>query len=388
VTLVDITERRDLEAQLHQSQKMDAIGRLAGGVAHDFNNMLAVINGYTDLILARPELDPSTGQYLGEVRKAGERAADLTRQLLAFSRKQMIAPRLVDLNELLTGTHKLLRRLIGEDVELVTLLDPGLSRVKVDPGQMQQVLVNLAVNARDAMPRGGKLTVQTRNATLRRATRHLPSGAYVEILVSDTGSGMSEETLAHVFEPFFTTKEVGEGTGLGLATVYGILKQSAGHIEVSSEPGVGTTFRLLLPRAAEAAHEEPSPTPDAGPAGTETVLVVEDEHMVRGLVRSVLEGSGYRVLEAMNGDEALHVCARHGHEIDLLLTDIVMPGTGGRDLVERLAPRYPEMRVLFMSGYTDDAILRQGVTTSTASFIQKPFSPVALARKVRELLDA
>jgi PAS domain S-box-containing protein len=392
-TVQDITNRKKLEEQLRQSQKMDAIGRLAGGIAHDFNNMLAIIIGYSQLLLDRCPQDNPMRRYLEEISNAGDRAAGLTRQLLTFSRKQVLAPRVLDLNDVVASTEKMLRRLIGEDVELVTISDSSLGQVKADPGQLEQVILNLAVNARDAMPQGGRLTIETRNVELRETyTRHqagLQPGAYVLLAVRDTGCGMDAELQSHVFEPFFTTKEQGQGTGLGLAMVYGIVQQSGGHIAVCSEPGRGATFKIYLPRIEEA---EPAFVPPAAPAATlpgwETVLLVEDEPLVRGLVRQLLQESGYTVLEASQGEDALRICRQAEGPIHLLITDVVMPGMSGRELAERMAPLRPETKVLFMSGYTDDAIVRHGVLAAEAAFLQKPFTPAGLTRKVREVLGA
>jgi PAS domain S-box-containing protein len=387
----DVTERRQLEEQLRQAHKMEAIGQLAGGIAHDFNNLLTIINGYSQLLLDRLEsADPRRG-FADEVRKAGERAATLTGQLLAFSRRQVLAPQVLDLNVVVTSVQKMLRRLIGEDIELVAALDPGLEQVRADPGQIEQVILNLAVNARDAMPQGGKLTIETANVELDSEyvqTHALStSGPHVMLGVSDTGCGMDRETLSHVFEPFFTTKEQGKGTGLGLATVYGIVRQSGGNIWAYSEPGKGTTFKVYLPRVQETVAAASPEGREASPRGSETILVVEDDAAVRPLVRGVLLSKGYTVLEASRGDEALSVSESHRGPIELLVTDIVMPVMTGRDLAEQLLLRHPETKVLYMSGYTNDAIVHHGVLKEGAAFLQKPFTPDALARKVREVLD-
>ncbi|MFI5180679.1 MAG: PAS domain S-box protein [Thermoanaerobaculia bacterium] len=385
--LNDITERRSLQEQLRQSQKMEAVGLLAGGIAHDFNNLLTVITGNIEMLLSmlRPE-DPTT-LIAGEIRHAGERAAALTRQLLAFSRKQVLAPKVVDLNDIVSGAEKMLRRLIGEDVALTCLLDPRLSPVKVDPAQIEQVILNLAVNARDAMPRGGSLTIETRNTS--RSARPPGDRPHVLLTVSDTGTGMSADVKAHLFEPFFTTKEAGKGSGLGLATVYGVVKQSDGDIAVESEPGVGTTFRILIP-AVEPTRLRPVSDHRirAIPRGDETVLLVEDEEAVRKIVHRILDSSGYRVLVAPSGEEALKIVRGHAGPIHLLVTDVVMPMMGGRELAEILCREYPQTKVLFVSGYTDDAVVRQGIVEERSPFLQKPFSPLTLARKVREILDA
>jgi PAS domain S-box-containing protein len=388
----DLTERHNLEEQLRQSQKMEAVGRLAGGVAHDFNNLLTVINGYSEILLeCTPDGDPRQS-YAQEIKKAGDRASALTRQLLAFSRKQLLVPRVLNLNTLIADMDNMLRRLIGEDIELEIRLDPSLREIKADPGQVEQVLMNLVVNSRDAMPRGGKLTVATQNVHLdgERLRDHpevLP-GPYVQLLVRDTGCGMNEETRKHIFEPFFTTKEQGKGTGLGLATVYGIVKQSEGHIEVVSQPGKGTTFSICLPRL-EASAGKPASEPEQTdlPRGTETVLLVEDEEGVRSLARQVLRQSGYEVLEASQGEEALALSHHHKGTIHLLLSDVVMPKLGGVELYERLRKQRPETRVLFMSGFTDTALLRYEVMSGEVECFLKPFTPQTLARKVREVLD-
>ena len=381
------------EEQLIQAQKMEAIGRLAGGVAHDFNNLLTVINGYSELMEAQLPDDEDLRSSLREIHRAGERAAALTRQLLAFSRKQVLQPELLDLNAVVSEVEKLLRRLIGEDVALVTRLDPALGSVKADPGQLEQVLMNLAVNARDAMPEGGTLTIETANAMLDTgfAMAHpgARSGEYAVLTVADTGIGMSDEVRSHAFEPFFTTKDQGKGTGLGLATAYGIVKQSDGYITVDSEAGRGTTFRIYLPRAAGAAVPSGlGERPAQSPRGTETILLVEDEPGVRRLSRTILEAQGYSVLEAASGDEALKVARSHTGVIHLVATDVIMPGMSGRVLWDRLRVLRPDARVLFMSGYTDDAIARHGVLERGIAFLQKPFTPQRLAEKVREVLDA
>ncbi len=385
VVFRDISERQRLEEQLRQAQKMEVVGRLAGGVAHDFNNLLTAINGYSDLLLEDLPAEGHEHEQVAEIRKAGERAARLTRQLLTFGRQQVVAPQVLDLNALVQGAAALLQRVIGEDVKLATALDPDLARVKADRGQLEQVLLNLAVNARDAMPTGGRLQVRTQNAP----EIFLNDRPCVLLEVTDSGRGMDEETLRHLFEPFFTTKPVGQGTGLGLATVYAIVKQAGGSIEVDSEPGRGTTFRVYLPATEGAGIEERSPgiSPVDAPGGSETVLLVEDEDAVRALARIVLRQAGYNILDAGNGTEALQVCAAYRGPIHLLVSDVVMPEFGGRELAERLAEEYPQMKVLFMSGYTDDAVVRHGVLRDEMAFLQKPFTPAALARKVREVLD-
>jgi two-component system cell cycle sensor histidine kinase/response regulator CckA len=396
VLVNDITERKQIEEQLRQSQKMEAVGKLAGGVAHDFNNLLTAITGYSELSLRRLSLEEPLHRNISEIKKAGERAAGLTRQLLAFSRKQVLQPKVLDLNQVVLETNRLLQRLIGEDIELLTKAKADLGKVKADPGQIEQVLMNLAVNARDAMPNGGALVIETANVYLDEnyASRHpsVEPGWYVMLAVSDTGCGMDAETRERIFEPFFTTKEVGKGTGLGLSTVYGIVKQSGGNIWVYSEVGLGTAFKIYLPRADKPEENEASDEMTSSDTeilkGTETVLLVEDEEMVRVMTREILLESGYHILEARNGNEALSVSERYQGPIHLLLTDVVMPQMGGRELAERLSKCRPEMRVLYMSGYTDDAIVRHGVLEEAMAFIQKPFAPDALGRKVREMLEA
>jgi PAS domain S-box-containing protein len=388
----DVTDRRMLEDQLRQSQKMEAIGRLAGGVAHDFNNLLTVITGYTELLLEQLR-DDARRADVDEIRKAAERAASLTRQLLAFSRRQVLAPRMIDLNEVVTRMETMLRRVIGEDIELVTVLGKGLGAVRADPNQLESVIVNLAVNARDAMPEGGRLTLETARVqigeTYSRQHLSMPPGPYVMLAVGDTGVGMDAATRAHLFEPFFTTKEQGKGTGLGLSTVYGIVKQSGGHIWVYSEPGHGTTFKIYLPRVNVEA-DAVADRPDAGelPHGHGTVLLVEDEDLVRNLTREILERHGYSVLVTRHAAEALAVARSHAGHIDLMLTDMVMPGLGGRELADRIRATRAEMKILYVSGHTERGIIRDGVLDPAAAFLQKPFTPEALVRKVHDVLTA
>ncbi len=389
----ELAERQRLEEQLLQSQKMEAVGRLAGGVAHDFNNILTAIIGYSEFLLM--SLEPGDPLYrdVAEIKKAADRAADLTSQLLAFSRKQIMQPKVLDLNITVDNMGKMLRRLIGEDIQLVIALEPALGRVKADPGQVEQVIMNLAVNARDAMPEGGRLTIETRNVYLDEdyARQHLDvqPGPYVMLAISDTGVGMDEETQSHLFEPFFTTKDVGKGTGLGLATVYGIVKQSGGHIEVESEVGTGTTFKIYLPQIEEEGDSARQTwRPDSPLSGRETILLVEDEEVVRDLARRVLAQSGYTVLQARHGQEALQVCKDYEGTIHLLVTDVVMPGgMSGRQLAEQLIALRPEMKIMYISGYTGNAIAHHGVLDSGTAFLQKPFSPAELTKKVREVLD-
>jgi PAS domain S-box-containing protein len=391
----DITEQKRLQEQLLQAQKMEAIGQLAGGVAHDFNNILVVITGYSELLLQRHLDDPDTRRlYVEEIKKAGERATALTRQLLAFSRKQMLQPEILNLNEVVLNMENMLRRLIGEHIELMTSLAPELSQVKADPGQLEQVMMNLAVNARDAMPQGGKLTIETDNVELDETYTHqyleLMSGPYVMLAVSDTGVGMDAETQSHLFEPFFTTKEAGEGTGLGLATSYGIIKQSGGHIAVYSEPGKGTTFKVYLPRLDEPIKPLASPPAsiDEPHQHVETILVVEDEVEVCEVIDTILTQRGFTVLRASDGNKALRLGEQFAGPIHLLLTDVVMPGgMNGRELAERLVSLYPSLKVLYMSGYTDNAIVHHGVLDPDTAFLQKPFAPDNLIRKVLELLN-
>ena len=390
----DVTDRRILEEQVMLAQKMEAIGRLAGGVAHDFNNILTAIGGYSDLLLADLPPNDRRRHDVEEIHQATQRAAALTQQLLAFSRRQVLQPKVINLNALVPDIEKLLRRLIGEDILFVTVLHPSLGNVRADPGQLEQVIVNLAVNARDAMPDGGRLTIETRNVELDEAyaAEHpaVKPGRYVMLAVTDTGVGMDEETKARIFEPFFTTKVRGKGTGLGLATVYGIVQQTGGHIWPYSEPGRGTTMRVYLPRVDAPADPIEHPR-DAAPEtlrGSETILVVEDEAPVRAVTRQLLERNGYTVLEAPDGPSALALVDGEagGRHIDLLLTDVIMPGMSGRELAAQLNERRPNVRVLFMSGYTDDAVVRHGMLEPGLAYLEKPFRPTALLRKVRGVL--
>jgi two-component system, cell cycle sensor histidine kinase and response regulator CckA len=391
----DVTATIALQAQFLQSQKMEAVGRLAGGVAHDFNNALSVILSYTELICGDLKRDEPLRADIEEIRTSALRAAELTSQLLAFSRHQVLQPQVLSLNESLAGMETMLGRLLGADIEITILPERALWNVKADPGQVEQILMNLAINARDAMSQGGKLTVETKNVELNQGyagTHHdVQPGSYVELAVTDTGCGMDEETVSRVFEPFFTTKATGKGTGLGLATVFGIVKQSGGHIFVYSEPGVGTTFKVYFPKiGSELAHKRRSLRPEAPDQerGSATILLVEDEDQLRIVARNILRRQGYVVLDAPNGGEALLICEQHKANIDVLLTDVVLPRMSGRQLAERLAPIRPAMKVLYMSGYTNDAILQHGIIESGVAFLQKPFTPTSLTRKVREVLTA
>jgi PAS domain S-box-containing protein len=389
----DVTELKRLEEQFRQAQKMEAVGRLAGGVAHDFNNLLTVINGNSDLVMEQLRGDERARELVSEIKRAGERAATLTRQLLAFSRKQVLQPQIVDLNARLGDLMKLLMRLIGEDIEVTLKSAPDLGLARVDPAQFEQAIVNLAVNARHAMPHGGRLGIATDNvevgaehAALRAEVK---PGPYVRVSVTDSGVGMDEETRARIFEPFFTTRGLGEGTGLGLAMMYGFVKQSGGHVEVDSEPGVGTMFNLYLPRA-EGATESARGVRESPRAvgGRETILLVEDDDSVRRLVNRVLRGRGYVVLEARSGDHAFAVAQSHTGPIHLVITDLVMPGMSGRDLAAGMAKVRPRARILFMSGYSDEAVMRLGIQQPGSAFLHKPFTVASLTEKVRELLDA
>jgi PAS domain S-box-containing protein len=388
----DITERVQAQARLMQAQKMESVGRLAGGVAHDFNNLLTVINGYSQLALGKLSAGDPLRDNLEEIHKAGKRAARLTQQLLAFSRKQVLKPCVLDLNRVVAEMQPMLERLVGEDVELAVELYPEATTIWADPHQLDQVVMNLAVNSRDAMPTGGKLLIET--AVLAGGESHAQpvpgagSGSYVVLAVSDTGVGMNEETRQRIFEPFFTTKEVGKGTGLGLSMIQGIVEQSGGYIEVSSELGRGTTFKIYLPRVEDMPADSGRPAADAAMGGKETVLVVEDQPEVRKYAAAALRAYGYHVIQAENAGEALLFCERESERVDLVLTDVVMPNISGRELADRLGQRWPGIKVLFMSGYADDAIMGHGVLEKDAQLLQKPFSPDQLAAKVREVLGA
>jgi two-component system, cell cycle sensor histidine kinase and response regulator CckA len=387
----DVTERRALEKQLSMAAKMEAVGRLSGGIAHDFNNLLGVIIGYSQVL--RRKLDPNSPlkEHAEEVEKAAQRAVSLTRQLLAFSRQQILTLAVVDLNTLVSDMQKMLPRLIGEDVVVDIDLDPTLGRIKADQGQIEQVVMNLAVNARDAMPNGGKLQIETGNRELDEmyCSEHpgAKPGRYVMLAVTDSGAGMTPQTLAHIFEPFFTTKEVGKGTGLGLATVYGIVKQSGGYIWVDSAPGIGSCFQIYLPRVEESVSKTAAEAPTDNLGGTETILLVEDADALRKLARSFLVDHGFQVIVASNGEEAIHVAERHGRPIDLLVTDVVMPGMNGRALADRLLARQPKLKVLYISGYTDSFIAGHGVLEEGTFLLHKPFTEEVLVRKVRDVLD-
>ena len=387
----DVTERRQLENMVRQSQKLEAIGRLSGGLAHDFNNLLCVINGHTELLTeALQPGDPSI-RSVTQIRKAADSAAALTRQLLAFSRRQVFHPQVVDLNAIVTETERLLNRLIDEHIEFHTALDPALGRVMVDPVQVEQVIINLVLNARDAMPKGGKLTIETSNLDLEEdhdsKFSQIPAGKYVVLALTDTGCGMSEETQSRIFEPFYTTKEMGKGTGLGLATVYGIVKQSGGFIWVYSEESRGTTFKVYLPRVASPLTKgRPTRLSDIS-KGTETILVVEDAEPLRALTKEFLTACGYTVLDAANGDEAIQIAQSYAGTIDLLLTDVVMPRLGGKPLVEQMAQVRPHTRVLYMSGYPNDGIVQAGILANGVALLEKPFTRELLSDRVRQVLD-
>ncbi len=386
----DVTERKRLEAQLQQAQKMEAVGRLAGGIAHDFNNMLTAVKAYSEFLLADLDQADARRTDVQEIAKAADRAASLTRQLLAFSRKQVLQPQPLDLNDVVERMEKMLRRLIGEDVQIVTRLESDLRLVEADPSQIEQVIMNLAVNARDAMPDGGAITIETRNETLERVEPDwaIAPGAYVALVITDTGIGMDAQIRAQIFEPFFTTKPIGEGTGLGLSTVYGIIKQSGGHVSVFSEPGRGSTFKVYLPHI-DTAESNPmlGPAMSRMPRGSETIVLVDDDEGVRAVARRILQRAGYTVLSAPDGIEAIRLIGESGGDVHLLVTDVVMPELGGRDLVTHVRDTYPELRVLFVSGYTEEGIRRHGVLDTESAFLEKPFTAERLAQKVREVLD-
>jgi len=388
--VLDISDRKRLEQQLRQAQKMEAVGQLAGGIAHDFNNLLAVIIGYGEIIEERLDDSDPLSTKAGQITAAGKRAAALTRQLLAFSRQQVLEPKILDLNTVVADTTRMLQRLIGEDVELVTIAGPALVRVKADRGQIEQVIMNLAVNGRDAMPQGGKLMISTANAVMDEVyVRQHPgavAGPYVLLTVSDTGCGMDQQTQAHIFEPFFTTKGPGKGTGLGLATVYGVVKQSGGYVSVYSEVGRGTSFKIYLPRTDEPQLSVSANLATEAERGWETILLVEDAQPVRELASELLESNGYKVLQAANGADAVRLAEKYQEPIQLLLSDVVMPGLDGRKLADHMVRTHPGIKVLYMSGFTDDAIIHHGVLDSGVALLEKPFTKASLLRKVREIL--
>jgi signal transduction histidine kinase len=387
----DMRALRESEETLRQAQKMEAVGRLAGGVAHDFNNMMSVVIGYSELVLASLDVAHPQRQDIEEIKRAGERASAMTNQLLAFSRKQVFQTRIVDVNTVVIEVKKLLQHVLGEDIELAGILDPALEPIEVDPGQLEQVIMNLAINARDAMPMGGKLTIETANVELDDdplSHVDVQPGPYVLLSVTDTGVGMEAETIRQIYEPFFTTKEEGKGTGLGLATVFGIVKQSGGDISVDSTPGQGATFKVYLPHSqAPIDRIQPAAPSTSTPRGSETILLVEDEELLRSLERKMLEQRGYTVLEAQSVGHAFEIARDHKGAIDLLLTDVVMPELSGRELAKQLAVERPEMRILYMSGYAADAITRHGVLEPGIAFLPKPLTGTLLAQKLREVLD-
>lgn len=386
-TCDDINDRKILEEQLRQSQRMEALGSLAGGVAHDFNNLLTGIICYSDMALGEVSEDDPLHKDLEEIKLAGERAAGLTRQLLTFSRKQMVHPEVVDINVIITGLEKMLMRIIEEDIEMKTSLSAALGAIRVDAGQIEQIVMNLVVNARDAMPHGGELIIKTENMDFTEPRAGLDPGSYVMLTVSDNGAGMDATTQSRMFDPFFTTKQMGRGTGLGLSIVHGIVKQSGGSINVSSAPGKGTTFKIYFPRADETVAATPSPIKMRTTGGTETILIAEDEGLVRDLISNVLSPLGYNLLVASNGVAALKICEEYKGEIHLLLTDVVMPTMGGRELMDKITAIHPGIRVLFVSGYTGNTIDDHGSLPADAGFLQKPFSAGILTAKVREMLD-
>jgi nitrogen-specific signal transduction histidine kinase/CheY-like chemotaxis protein len=392
---LDVTDRKQLEEQFRQAQKMEAVGRLAGGIAHDFNNLLMVIQGYGDLLVERLHASDPLRKNVEQIQTAAQKATSLTRQLLAFSRKQMLAPKVLNIQAIMADMETILRRLIGEDIVLEAVSAPSLGYVKADRSQIEQVVMNLAINARDAMPGGGRLTIESSNVEIGSDVPHPPTvvapGKYIMLAVTDNGCGMSPETRAHIFEPFFTTKEKGKGTGLGLATVYGIVKQSGGYIWVYSEPGIGTTFKIYLPRIEEEqAHSGAcaDSASTASPRGSEVVLLVEDEKGVRELTREYLETSGYTVLDATDGESALAMAREYSGAIHVLITDVVMPGLSGRELGEQIANLRPQIKVLYMSGYTDQSAFRNGILDKGAQLLQKPFGMSTLASKLREILGS
>jgi PAS domain S-box-containing protein len=392
-TLIDITRRQMLEEQLRQAQKMEAVGRLAGGVAHDFNNLLTVITGYSQMSMEETAVGSSLYEHAQQVYEASQRAAALTRQLLAFSRQQVLQPQVVSLNKILESMQKMLSRLIGEDIRVRTVCSKELALVKLDPAQIEQVILNLAINARDAMPKGGQLTLETDRAELDETYSKdhpwVKPGTYMRLTVSDNGIGMDEKTQARIFEPFFTTKEVGKGTGLGLSMVYGVVKQSGGHIMVYSEPGHGTTFKLYFPvvEKIDEGLRQDKLKAAAQRRGEETILIVEDDQALRMLAKNILANQGYTVLAAQNPDEVREICKTQGNKIDLLLTDVIMPQMSGKDVAQMCTATIPKLKVLYMSGYTSDVIMHHGVLEEGLAFLQKPFTPVSLTAKVREVLD-
>ncbi len=388
----DISEKKNLEDQLLHSQKLEAIGRLSGGIDHDFNNLLTMVIGNTELMLEDNTINDTVREGIKEIQAAGERAASLTQQLLAFSRKQVLQPKIINFNKTIQNMEKMLRRMIGEDIELRTFLDIDVGQIEADAGQIEQVIMNLVVNARDAMPKGGKITLETKNVDIDEnyAGNHISviPGSYVMFSISDTGIGMSDETRTRIFDPFYTTKEKGKGTGLGLSTVYGIIKQSRGNIWVYSEPGKGTTFKIYLPRVEKPISETELKIRKIDTlTGSETILVVEDDEIVRNITKKILQGYGYIVLKAACGEEAIEISKTYKGSIHLLLTDVVMPGISSRDTEMNIKSSRPEIRVLYMSGYTDNTIVHYGVLDPGKEFIAKPFTPESIARKVREVID-
>ena len=381
----EMAQSARLQEQMHRSHRLESIGTLAGGVAHDFNNLLTVIGGYSAMMMDREGLSPEDRTTLEEIHRAGQRAAGLTRQLLTFSRQQVVEPRLLNLNAILTDTERMLRRVIGEDLLLMLSLDPEIGAIFADAGQIEQIVMNLAVNARDAMPDGGELHISTANVEVPATSADPPPGRYARLRVVDNGCGMSEDIKCRIFDPFFTTKPVGQGTGLGLATVFGIVSQSRGRIQVDSAPGMGTTFTMLFPVAADTAPHQ-STEPARPRRGSGTVLIVEDDDGVRALSSKALRLHGYRVLESSGGEDAMRICRDYPEEIHLLITDVIMPGMGGRKVADGVVGLRPGTPVLYVSGYTNDAVVRHGVEHDHVAFLQKPFSPSALIRKVQDVL--